>query len=141
MSAFLRTATTTAGRPGCRAFSSSAARRLARITIVGRLADSPELVATSTGREILRYTLASNSGPSDNRQTSWFRVTSFVNEGPRRDFIQGLAKGSLVYVEGDVSINTYNDSEGNKKTSINITERALEALSRPHSSGSGEGSE
>lgn len=76
-----------------RAFSTTPSNNVARITIVGNLADAPEVVPTSTGREIVRYAVASNSGPKDNRQTSWFRVTSFEAEGPRRDFLQSLPKG------------------------------------------------
>ncbi len=63
---------------------------------MGRLADTPELQATSTGQEILRYAVGTNSGPRDNQKTSWFRVTSFLPEGPQRDFIASLDKG---YVE------------------------------------------
>jgi hypothetical protein len=79
-----------------RAFSSTPARPLAKITIIGNLTDSPEVVPTSTGREIVRYSVASNTGPRDesgNQRVSFFRVTAFPPEGPRRDFIQSLQKG------------------------------------------------
>jgi hypothetical protein len=77
-----------------RAFSTAAPRSsFAKMTIIGRLADTPELQATSTGQEILRYAVGTNSGPRDNQKTSWFRVTSFVPEGPQRDFIASLDKG------------------------------------------------
>jgi single-stranded DNA-binding protein len=79
-----------------RAFSSTPARPLAKITLIGNLTDTPELHATSTGREILRYTVVSNAGPRDeagNRPASFFRVTSFEKEGARRDFLQSLPKG------------------------------------------------
>jgi hypothetical protein len=92
MSAFLRRSVAVP-RIAARSFSSTPARGVARITIVGNLADTPELHATSTGREIIKYAVASNSGPRENRQTSWFRVTSFENPGPRRDFLQSLPKG------------------------------------------------
>ncbi len=97
MSAFLRSASRAVARPAtaARAFSSTAPRPVARITIVGNLADSPELRASSTGREYLRYAVASNSGSGDNRKTSWFNVSCFVDEGPRRDFFQGLPKGCV----------------------------------------------
>ena len=95
MSAFLRRAVAVP-RVATRNFSSTPARGVARITIVGNLADTPELHATSTGREILKYAVASNSGPRDNRQTSWFRVTSFEAPGPRRDFLQSLPKGCVL---------------------------------------------
>lgn len=77
-----------------RAFSTSATRpSFAKMTIVGRLADTPELQATSTGQEILKYAVAASSGRGDNQKTSWFRVTSFIPEGPQRDFLTSLDKG------------------------------------------------
>ncbi|KAK2026509.1 single-strand binding protein family [Colletotrichum somersetense] len=115
-----------------RAFSTSPSHNVARITIVGNLADTPELQATSTGREIVRYSVASNSGPRDNRQTSWFRVTSFEPEGPRRDFLQSLPKGSLVFVEGEASMSTYQDAEGKNRSSLNVVQRSIEVLKRPY---------
>jgi hypothetical protein len=82
-----------------RAFSTSAARpSFAKMTIVGRLADTPELQATSTGQEILRYAVGTNSGRGENQKTSWFRVTSFLPEGPQRDFIASLEKGYVALV-------------------------------------------
>lgn len=79
-----------------RAFFSTTARRdIAKMTIVGNLAATPELKATSTGRELVEYAVASNSGPRDNRVTSWFRVASFVSEGPQRDYMTSLPKGCV----------------------------------------------
>lgn len=97
MSSFLARRAAISAPRAIRAFSTTPVRPVAKITIVGNLADTPELQATSTGREILKYAVASNSGTKDNRQTSWFRVTSFEAEGPRRDFLQSLPKG-YVYV-------------------------------------------
>jgi tRNA uridine 5-carboxymethylaminomethyl modification enzyme len=97
MSAFLRTASRAVARPStaARTFSSTASRPVARITIVGNLADTPELRASSTGREYLRYAVASNSGSGENRKTSWFNVSCFVTEGARRDFFLSLPKGCV----------------------------------------------
>ena len=81
------TATTT------RAFSASARREIAKITLVGNLAASPELKTTGTGRELVEYTVASNEGSGENRRTSWFRVSAFVDGEARRDFITSLPKG------------------------------------------------
>ena len=79
----------------CRAFSTSSPRSLARITLVGNLGDSPELQPTSTGHEVVKYSIASSSGPKDNRHTSWFRVTKFIPEGneKQRDFLLSIPKG------------------------------------------------
>lgn len=80
---------------GARAFSSSPAHSLARMQLIGRLADQPELTPTSTGREMVRYALGVSTGAKDEsgqRPTSWFRVASFT-EGPGRDVLLGLPKG------------------------------------------------
>ncbi|KAH9906160.1 hypothetical protein F4778DRAFT_724837 [Xylariomycetidae sp. FL2044] len=93
-----RLPTTTGPRLMQRAFSASARRDIAKMTIVGNLAATPEVKATSTGHEVIEYAVASNSGPKDNRQTSWFRVASFVEEGPRRDYMTSLPKGYVISI-------------------------------------------
>ncbi|KAG6039443.1 hypothetical protein E4U41_002623 [Claviceps citrina] len=140
-----------------RAFSTSSPRSLARISIIGNLANTPEIHNTSNGREILKYAVASNTGSKDNRQTSWFRVTSFA-DGPKKDYLLNLPKGALVYVEGEASISSYQDGNGQARSSFNIVQRKLsissqegkmcsdqniasgniEVLKRPDNSGQGE---
>ncbi|KAI0180194.1 nucleic acid-binding protein [Hypoxylon sp. FL1284] len=131
MSFFSRRAVATAAPRLSRAFSASARRDIAKMTIVGNLAATPELRATSTGRELIEYAVASNTGRGENRQTSWFRVAAFLEEGPRRDFLTSLPKGSTVFVEGDASMNTYTDAEGKPKSSLRILQRNIEVLRRP----------
>ncbi|PLN75170.1 putative ssDNA binding protein [Aspergillus taichungensis] len=139
MSAFLASL-----RPGLRAsstaalsarsFSNSAARNAAKIMITGRLAAEPELIATATGREMIRYAVGSNYGPRENRTTSWFRVNTYPNEGSQRDYLLGLPKGTLVFVEGDASMRQWEDSEGRKQTTLSILQRSIEVLKRPYNS-------
>jgi hypothetical protein len=76
-----------------RAFSTTPAARVAKITIVGRLAAEPELTSTSTGQDMVRYSVATSYGPKENRQTSWWRVASFAEEGKGRERLLGLGKG------------------------------------------------
>jgi Single-strand binding protein family len=104
MSAFslLRSSMRTATTSPCvhsiraRAFSSSPRSALARIIITGRLGAEPELQATSTGQEVVQYTVGTSYGPKNNRQTSWFRISSFQQEGPSREHLLGLPKGSVL---------------------------------------------
>lgn len=147
---FLARRTVAAAPRAARAFSTTPSRPLAKITIVGNLVQTPELQATSTGREVLKYAVASNVGRGDNTKTSYFRVSSFEAEGPRRDYFQSLPKGSvsplllsmvtkvsgiigvanhfptcrtLVYVEGDATNDKYEDAEGKTRTALNIVQR------------------
>ncbi|KAF6223625.1 hypothetical protein HO133_000468 [Letharia lupina] len=109
--------------------------------IVGRLADAPEIVATSRGQDMIRYALATNHGPKDNRQTSWWKVASFLPEGGARDLLMALGKGSLVYVEGDCSMNKFQNKDGIASSALNIVQRNFEILDRrdPRAEGQIEG--
>ena len=75
-----------------RAFSSTRASQLARMTLVGRIGTDPELAETSTG-SVVKYVVGTSYGPKENRKTSWFRIASFAPEGPSRDYVMGLNKG------------------------------------------------
>ncbi|MCJ1257936.1 ssDNA-binding protein, mitochondrial [Lignoscripta atroalba] len=114
-----------------RPFSTTRASLIAKITIVGRLAAQPELTPTSTGQEVVKYSLGTSYGPPDARQTSWWKVASFVEEGSRRDRLLGLQKGTLVYVEGDASMRSFENREGQKQNSLSIVQQRLEVLKRP----------
>ncbi|KAK8041897.1 ssDNA binding protein [Apiospora rasikravindrae] len=120
-----------ASRTFARTFSASAARPRARITIIGNLAATPEVRPTSTGREVIEYAVASNSGPKDKRVTSWFKVASFEPEGPRRDYLTSLPKGATVYVEGNVVIKSYEDQEGQVRSAMSVYQTDMEVLRRP----------
>jgi hypothetical protein len=61
--------------------------------LIGRLAGTPELQPTSTGRDIIRYAVGTTHKTRNGDETSWFRVASFAEEGPRRDLLLGLPKG------------------------------------------------
>ncbi|KAI9849777.1 MAG: ssDNA-binding protein, mitochondrial [Thelocarpon superellum] len=118
-------------RQSVRSFSSTSSPQVAKMTIVGRLAAEPEIQPTSTGTDIIKYAIGTSYGPRDNRQTSWFKVSSFEQEGPRRDYLLGLQKGTLVYVDGEASLRNYEDKEGQTRSALNITQRSIEVLKRP----------
>lgn len=91
----------------------------------------PEVVESSKGNQVIRYVVGSSYGPRDNRQTSWFRVASFAPEGPVRDLVMGLSKGTLVYLEGDATMRTYEDAEGKKQSALSLVQTKVEVLKRP----------
>ncbi|KAF1346443.1 ssDNA binding protein [Delphinella strobiligena] len=127
----LRTANAT------RAFSTTRANALARMQLIGRLADQPELTPTSTGREMVRYAIGVSTGAKDeqgNRATSWFRVASF-SEGPGRDLLLSLPKGSLIHVDAEARMDTFQTADGQQQTRLNLVQRSFETLSRPRNIG------
>ncbi|TKA70238.1 hypothetical protein B0A55_06878 [Friedmanniomyces simplex] len=124
-----------AAGPSLRAFSTTPPRPLSKMQLIGRLADTPELTPTSTGRDVIRYALGVSSGPrgeDGNRAVSWFRVASFV-EGPQRELLLSLPKGTQMYVEADAKMDTYQTQDGSNRTQLNLLQRSFEALARPQS--------
>ena len=87
-----------------RPFSTSPAHSIARIIVTGRLAAEPEIQATSTGQDVVKYVVGTSYGPKDNRQTSWFRIASFQPEGPSRDHLLSLQKGCVIPLSAGAEI-------------------------------------
>ncbi|EYE93088.1 single-stranded DNA-binding protein [Aspergillus ruber CBS 135680] len=122
----LRAASTAA-----RSFSTTSRRDLARMILTGRLGTEPELQATASGREVIRYVVASDYGRTQSRKTDWFRVASFPDSESQKNFLLNLPKGSLVYVEADTSLRQYEDAEGKKNTQLSLVQRNIDVLRRP----------
>lgn len=70
---------------------------VAKIQLIGRLAAEAELAATSDGTDMIRYSLATNSGTRENRKTSWWKIASFAGEGKGRDLLLSLGKGLVFF--------------------------------------------
>ncbi|KKA28690.1 hypothetical protein TD95_003430 [Thielaviopsis punctulata] len=115
-----------------RAFSTTAPNNLARMNLIGHLAGTPEATATSNpNTEVIRYSVAISNGKD--KPPSWFNVTALVSpeQSKKKDFLLGLAKGTMVHVDADASMASYKDNEGKNRTSLNIVQRSLEVLKRP----------
>jgi len=63
-----------------------------------------------------------STGPKDARETSWFRIASF-DEGARRDLLLGLPKGTLVYVDAESRMRSFEDAEGNRQSRLDLVQR------------------
>lgn len=107
-------------------FSTTSPRALAKMSLIGRLADAPEAQDTATGRQIIRYALGVSTGPKDdegNRGVSWFRIAAFANDGPQKDLLLSLQKGTLLHVEADAKMDSYEAQDGSKRTALNLVQR------------------
>ncbi|KAL1590757.1 hypothetical protein WHR41_00569 [Cladosporium halotolerans] len=127
-------------RAGARAFSTTAPRSLAKMQLIGRLADTPAVNPTSTGRDVIRYAVGVSTGSRDengNRGVSWFKVASF-SEGPQKDLLLSLPKGTLMYIEAEAKMDSFQAQDGTQRTALNLLQRNFEALSRPRIESSSE---
>lgn len=107
-------------------------RTLNKIVIVGFVGRDAEIRYTNTGKAVASFTLATTERRKDKQtgqpvdHTEWFRISCW----DRLAEIAGeyVKKGKQVYVEGPVTTSTYDDRDGNKRFSIDVTARELHLL-------------
>src|SRR3972149_10774935 len=91
--------------------------------LIGRLGRDPEVRYTPDGLMIANFTLATDETRKDKageriRKTEWHRIVTF---GKRAEFASSyLSKGKLIFVEGTIRTNSWEDKEGNKRSTTEI---------------------
>lgn len=77
-----------------RAFSTTRASQLARVTVVGRIGTDPEFSETSNGQQMMKYVVGSNVPGSKSNETSWFRIVHFSQPDTKAaQYMKTLSKG------------------------------------------------
>ena len=100
--------------------------------LVGRLGKDPEKRTTPNGKVVCRFTMATDTGFGDKRTTDWHSIVCFERQA---EFVSNyLRKGSLVYVEGRISYNSY-EQDGQKRTFTEIVANTVQSLSGRNESG------
>lgn len=109
-----------------------------RVSLIGRLGRDPEMRYTPDGTPVTSFSVATDrrwtdaSGQQQER-TVWFRVTAWRRLAETCN--QYLAKGRLVYVEGELSEpKPFQGRDGEWRASLDVTAREVKFLS-----GRGEG--
>jgi single-strand DNA-binding protein len=98
-------------------------RGLNKVMIIGNLGRDPEMRYTPSGRPVTTFSVASsrswNTSDGERREeTEWFNIIAW---GSLAEICkQYLLKGQQVYIEGRLQTRQWDDSEGNKRTSIEI---------------------
>jgi single-strand DNA-binding protein len=98
-------------------------RGLNKVMIIGRLGRDPEMRYTPSGRPVTTFSVGTsrswNTAEGERRtETEWFNVVSWSNLAEICK--QHLCKDRLVYIEGRLQTRHWDDSEGNKHTTIEI---------------------
>ena len=120
------------------------------ITVIGNLTADPELRFTPNGVPVANFTVASTPRTLD-RQTNEWRdgEAMFLNCSVWRQFAENVAeslsKGMRVVVNGNLKARSYEDRDGNRRTSYEIDVNevgpslrfAAAKVSRNQSSGGG----
>lgn len=102
-----------------------------KIIIVGYLGRDPELRYTPNGTAVCEFSVATTEKRKDQggdqiEMTTWFRVSVWGKQGEIAN--QYLTKGKLVYVEGRLRQEEYNDRDGNKRTALRVHANDIQFL-------------
>ena len=100
-----------------------------KVFLIGNLTRDPELTETAGGVSICRFAIAVNrnySGADGERKTDFFNVTAWRGLG--ETVSRYAKKGNKVAVSGSIELRNYEDSQGNKRTAVDIIAQDVEFL-------------
>ena len=106
---------------------------LNRATIIGRLGRDPELKYSAGGLAICSMNIATDDSYFDSEgnkveRTEWHKVSVFQRQA--ENCANYLAKGSLVYVEGSLKTQKWQDQQGNDRYTTQINATRVQFLDR-----------
>ena len=95
----------------------------ALIVVTGNLGNDPELKITNTGKNLVRFSVASTpsklvNGSWENGETMWFKCVAWEEDATA--IAHHYKKGDRVRVEGTLSESFWIDKEGTEKRSLEI---------------------
>lgn len=115
-----------------------------KVILVGRLGKDPEIRSTPQGTSVAKFTIATDERFTDRsgekqERTEWHNIVAWGKLGEICG--QYLRKGKLVYIEGSIRTDSWDDKEsGQKKYRTEIVARDMKMLDRRGDEGGGSGS-
>ena len=103
-----------------------------KVILIGRLGADPEIRYTPSGAEVATFRIATSeswtnkSGEKEER-TEWHRIVAW--RGLAKICGEFLSKGKLVYVEGRLRTRSWEDRDGNKRTTTEVEATDMKMLS------------
>ena len=102
-----------------------------KVILVGNLGRDPELRYTQGGQAVANFTLAtterfSNREGERQERTEWHRIVAWGRTAEL--CAQYLAKGRSVYIEGRLQTREWEDKEGQKRRTTEITAQTVQFL-------------
>lgn len=92
-----------------------------KVTLVGRISTDLELRYTGSNKTYCRFNLAVNKNYKNEYgeyETDFIPVTVWGK--PAENLVQYQNKGSLILVDGSISMSNYTDKDGNNRTSFEV---------------------
>ena len=104
---------------------------LNRVQLIGRLGKDPEARFTPTGKKVVTFSLAVSqrrkSAEGEKEFTDWVNIEAWERLG--EICVQYLHKGSLVFIEGRLKTDKYED-KGETKYFTKVVAQAMQMLDK-----------
>ena len=105
---------------------------LNRVQLIGRLGKDPESKYTPTGKKVTHFSIAVSehwkSGGENKERTEWVNIEAWGRLGEVCQ--EYLKKGSLVYIEGRLKTEKYEDKEGETRYFTKVVALTLQFLDK-----------
>jgi single-strand DNA-binding protein len=114
-----------------------------KVILVGRLGKDPEIRSTPGGTSVAKFTVATDERFTDKagekqERTEWHNIVAWGKLGEICG--QYLKKGKLVYIEGSIRTDSWDDKEsGQKKYRTEVVANTMKMLDRRGDEGGGGG--
>lgn len=97
-----------------------------KVFLIGNLTRDPELTETANGVSVCRFTIAVNRRSAGESVTDFYNCTAWRGLG---ETVERYAKkGNKVAVSGNIELRNYEDSQGIKRTAIDIIAQDVDFL-------------
>ena len=106
---------------------------LNKVMIIGRMGQDPEVRITPGGAKVANISIATteyfkDAGGNKQEKTEWHRVVLWNRLA---EIVESYTqKGSQLYVEGSLATREWQDKDGNRRFSTDITARAVQLMDK-----------
>lgn len=108
-----------------------------RVFLIGNLCADPTLSETTSGVALCRFSIAVNRNyGGEDRKTDFFNVVTWRGLG--ENVARYAKKGNKVAVSGSIELRNYEDSQGVKRTAVDIVAQEVEFLTPKQSDSYGD---
>mgnify|MGYP003326258433 CR=1 FL=1 len=103
-----------------------------KVTLIGRLGQDPEIRFTGDGAAVASFSVATNESWKSKdgemqERTEWTKVTVFGSTAEK--YVQPyVKKGTLVYIEGSLKTDKWQDKEGQDRYTTEIVGNEMQML-------------
>ncbi|MFP4458676.1 MAG: single-stranded DNA-binding protein [Candidatus Zixiibacteriota bacterium] len=104
-----------------------------KVTLIGRVGQDPEIRNLPSGTMVANFSLATNRRRKDQAgnwidETEWHRITTFGKTAETmRNYVH---KGMLIYVDGRIHYNRFEDKDGIKRSYTDIIANRVQFLEK-----------